>query len=77
MSALGSHWSERNKIAFMFCSLSESYSTLITSFGAKSIIELTYSLVKNAIFGEYKRRQGQVKANESGNLALRVNRNKN
>lgn len=65
------------KFALMLCSLPESYNSLITALEVHPIADLTYSIVKNAIIGESKRRESQLKTGENGETALKVNRNNN
>lgn len=64
---------ERMKFALMLCSLPDSYNPLIIALEVRPIENLTYSIVKNAV-GDYKRRESQLKSEENGEVALKVNK---
>lgn len=74
---LGQEILEKMKFVLMLCSLPEQYSALIIALEVRPIGDLTYSIVKNAMLGEYKRRESQLKTGDNSEVALKIKKHNN
>lgn len=71
LTALGENLAEHLQVAFLLCSLPESYSNLVTALEGRPEQDLTLELVKGKLIHEYKRKLENGGA-ENNELALKV-----